>query len=254
MKKFMEYNFNIEKITLACHVPRNGGAPIHKNRPSHGLAFHTNGERYYIFDDNKILAKANDIIYLPKNSDYIVQSTEPGECYAINFDVSEQISFNPFLLKIKNSNNFLDSFKHAERVWRTKKSGFELKCKSELYDIIYNLRKEYELGYVSKTISDIIKPAIDFIHREYTNDNLSIKYLSELCGISEAYFRRIFLRTYGITPLKYINNLKISRAKELIASGIYSIKEVTYLSGFHDECYFSREFKKSVGISPSEYY
>ena len=105
-------------------------------------------------------------------------------------------------------------------VWRAKASGFELKCKSELYDILYHLRKEFELGYISKSDSEIIKPAIDYIHQEYTNDNICIAYLAQRCGISETYFRRVFQKTFATSPLKYINQLKISRAKKLISSAM----------------------------------
>lgn len=253
MKNFMEYNFNIEKIVVACYVPPKGGTPIHKNRSSHGLVLHTSGERYYDFDGTKVPAMPNDILYLPKNSDYIVKSIISGGCYAINFDISETIDLKPFSFRVKNASSFLNSFTQAERVWRTKSSGYELKCKAELYNTIYNLRKEFELGYISKGVSDKIKPAIDYIHQEYINGNIEIARLARLCGISETYFRRIFQKTFGISPIKYINNLKITRAKELISSGLYTVSEVAELSGFYDECYFSREFKKTVGICPSEY-
>ena len=71
--------------------------------------------------------------------------------------------------------------------------------------------------------------------------------------MSESYFRRIFLKNYGISPIKYINNLKIERAKELLTSGLYTVSDVAELSGFHDESYFSREFKKHSGKTPKEY-
>lgn len=253
LKRFMEYNFDINKIVLACFVPPNGGAPVHKNRSSHGLAFHPDGEREYVFQNMKILAKANDVVYLPKGSNYQVKKISPGACFAINFDTPEPLPFSPFVFKIKGANKFLDCFKSAELVWRTKTSGFEMKCKSELYNIIYHLRKEFELGYISKKYIESIKPAIDYIHMEYTNENISIPHLAQICNMSETYFRRLFKKACGTSPLQYINNLKITRAKEFLASGVYSVSEISELSGFHDESYFSREFKKATGMCPSEY-
>lgn len=55
------------------------------------------------------------------------------------------------------------------------------------------------------------------------------------------------------TPIKYINNLKLSRAKELIVSDYYSIPKISELSGFGDESYFCRYFKKMTGMTATEY-
>lgn len=65
-----------------------------------------------------------------------------------------------------------------------------------------------------------------------------------MCKITPEYFRKIFVQIYGTSPVKYISNLKLNRAKELLSSGIYTITDAAYNSGFNDSSYFSREFKK----------
>ncbi|MBQ8232699.1 MAG: helix-turn-helix domain-containing protein [Lachnospiraceae bacterium] len=50
---------------------------------------------------------------------------------------------------------------------------------------------------------------------------------------------------------KYINNLKISRAKELLSSGMYTVTQAAEMSGYTDVSHFSREFKKATGAAPS---
>ena len=249
----MEYNFNVNKIVLATLVPAKTGEAVHKSRPEHGLVFFVDGEKNYYFEDTVISTHANDILYLPKGSDYVVESVDHGDCYAINFHIDEPISFKPFVFKTKNKNAFFESFKKAREVWKSKAFGYEMKCKSELYDIIYHMQKEYELGYVSKSTAAVIRKAVDYIHTNYTEENISISHLARMCKVSETYFRVIFNKLYGTSPIKYINNLKIEHAKELIESGMYSIGEVCALSGYNDESYFSREFKKATGVCPSEY-
>ncbi len=253
MKNFMEHSFDVQSIAVACYVPPGGGTPVHKDRPQHGLVFHTDGKRHYVFDQQTVFAGSNDIVYLPKNSSYVVTSEAPGGCYAINFEIHGGDVFLPFAFKTKHSAGFLDCFKQAEAVWRTQSAGYDLKCKAELYQILYQLRKEYELGYLPKASYLVIHPAIEYIHQEYTNDNISIPSLAALCGISETLFRKTFQKATGLSPLKYVNALKISRAKELLLSRMYTVSEAAFLSGYHDEAYFSREFKKAVGVAPSEY-
>ena len=80
-----------------------------------------------------------------------------------------------------------------------------------------------------------------------------MQQLSSMCQISYEYFRRLFENFYGISPVKYVNNLKITRAKELIESGMYSVTEAAFASGYTDMSHFSREFKKSTGFAPSRY-
>ena len=254
MKKFMEYNFDIESITFSSFIAPGEGASVHKNRSTHGIVFYTGGVRHFIFDDDKTVTVCqNDILYLPKGSNYTVDSQEKGGCYAINFLLFSDVSFEPFKLKAKNYKHFVDLFQDADLAWSSKRSGFQLKCKSLLYDILFSLIGEYEIGYGTNKMFLLIKPAIDYIHSEYTNENIEISRLAKLCDLSESYFRRIFLKKYGTSPIKYINNLKIDRAKELISSDMYSISEAAEAAGFHDDSYFCRKFKEATGMSPSEY-
>ena len=250
----MKYDFNIKKIVLACYVPKGSGKSLHQNRPSHGLAIHLEGNKSYLFSDGKeLIVKANDIIYLPKHSTYTVSSTVPGDCYAINFDIDENISFSPFVVGAKNYIEITKHFQQASSVWAAKTNSFATKCKAELYNIIYAMHSEYFSEYIPKTKAEIIQPAIDYIHKNYTNEIISIDYLSKMCGITPEYFRKIFKSFYGISPIHYINNLKITRAKELLKSQMYSVANVSQLSGFNDTSCFSREFKKATGTSPSDY-
>ena len=250
----MNYNFDIESIVLACYVGAGAGAPVHKNRHSHGIVFHTGGVREYTFDEtNTITVCENDILYLPKNSNYTVKTYGDGGCYAINFQFFSNPSFEPFKFKIKNHKGFINLFRNAEQAWRQKASGFEIKCKSLLYNILFDWIKEYEIGYVPSDQLNLIRTAVDYIYAEYTHDNIEISYLAELCNMSESYFRRIFFKSFGTSPVQYINNLKMERAKELLNSGLYTVRNAAELSGFHDESYFSREFKKHTGKTPKEY-
>ena len=73
------------------------------------------------------------------------------------------------------------------------------------------------------------------------------------CVLTLFYHMKIFKSIYGITPLKYINNLKMERAMELLDSRVYSITEAAFMSGYTDLCKFSKDFKNKTGLSPSKY-
>ena len=80
MEKFFGYDFNINKIALACYVPKGEGDAVHMNRASHGLALHMSGNKKYTFEDKNILYTGkNDIIFMPEHSNYVVEAQCPGD-------------------------------------------------------------------------------------------------------------------------------------------------------------------------------
>lgn len=243
----------VSEIVIAIKVPAGHGDAVHKNRASHGFAMHLEGDKDYDFGDKVCKVRKNDIIYMPKGSSYSVETYEKGLCYAINFQLSHEMTNGPFSFTPKNPNLFIEAFRAAEKAWRTKSEGYIFKCKSELYSILSAMRAERRMDYHPFAKLEIIRPALDIIAENYSSGELSIPELSEKCGVSEVYFRSVFRSVFGVSPIKYINQLKISRAKELLSSKMYTVASVAEMSGFCDISYFSREFKKAVGVSPSEY-
>ncbi|WP_430613765.1 helix-turn-helix domain-containing protein [Flavobacterium sp. JP2137] len=80
--------------------------------------------------------------------------------------------------------------------------------------------------------------------------------LTQLCNqacMSPSTLYRYFKRELGISPIEFIIEQKLNKAKEILSSPFISIKEVSYLSGFEDSNYFIRLFKKHEGITPKQY-
>jgi len=88
-------------------------------------------------------------------------------------------------------------------------------------------------------------------------ENISRKFrLDELANevkLSASHYSRIFLARTGHSPIDYFIQLKIQRACRLLDRNVQSIVEVAREIGFEDQFYFSRQFKKVMGISPREY-
>lgn len=254
MDNFTKQNFDIKNVARARIVPANKKAPIKMKRPYYVFIFYHGCEKMYKFKNGKILyTKNNDILFLPKEEEYTVTCSKFGETYSINFELYEDVPLSPFVFKPKNATVFFEYFKSAESAWRKKYTGYEMRLKAETYNVICNMIKEYELEYVGKKGNNRIKPALDYIHSNFSTGVISIVDLAALCGMGEVYFRKIFTNSMGITPIKYINSLKISNAKELLLSKSCTVAKAAELSGFKCDSYFSREFKKHTGVSPIEY-
>lgn len=254
MYNFSKTDFNVKEIAFAGKVLPSTGFDYHFDRINHGIALHAAGRKTYKFADGiNLTVNAGDLIYLPKHSTYDVDIHEGGDCYCINFDDEVDMYLPPFVIKPKNFNSALDIFQTLDKFWRAKKDCYRLKCTALLYELLYSLCTDINSEYTPKSREMIIRPAVNCIHENYTTGAIDIEDLAKLCKISSAYFRKQFKAIYGCTPVEYINGLKLRRAGELVASGMYSVREAAEQSGYSDCSHFSREFKKHFGVAPSRY-
>lgn len=247
-------DLTVTRAVLACRVPAGGGECVHNDRPSHGLALHVGGEKCYRFSDGRALhVKKGDLIFLPEGANYIVQDIEAGECYAVNFKLLERETLSPFVFHTKSTGRYLDLFSDAERIFREMKAGYLIGVKARLYALIAMLTEEYRIGYLPQRTRARLSPALDRIHASYAEETVEIDALAALCGMKSSYFRRLFLRSLGVSPVKYINSLRLARAKQLLLESEYSVERIGEMAGFRNLCYFHRFFKKEVGMTPTEY-
>jgi AraC-like DNA-binding protein len=254
MKRFLSEDICVTRVRLACSVGAAEGAPIHKDRPAYGVVYYTHGADRYLFSTGEVLdVGAGDVLFLPRGASYAVEEISPSLCYAINFDISEQTTHAPFSLSVKNGTDVGGAFATAERAWRHKDAGYQAACRAQLYHILSQLQAEHQAAYLGKEKHALIAPAVERIHADYTGDGVSVAALAALCGITPEYFRAIFRGIYHTSPLKYINDLRLMRAAELIASGEYSVSEAARRSGFADPAHFSRAFKTRFGVPPVAY-
>lgn len=251
---FLEKTPVITRINLAIRVPAGCGEPLHRNRPTYGIALHLEGEKLYRFEGGRELVVCkNDLIFLPRQSNYYVDSRVEGECYAINFSLAEDLTFEPFVLHMKNAFRVLEHFKSAEKAFRAKKSGYEYRCFADTYAVLQEMSRVRYMAYPFFKSDKRLIPAIDYIHEHFHEGKIELETLAALCDLSVVYFRRLFEGVFGLSPIKYINGLKLERAKELLSSGLYSVEAVCRLSGFENMSYFCRFFKSSSGEAPGQY-
>lgn len=260
--RLLDGDFAVSHIDTVVRVPYSGGTPLHTNRPLHGLALYVGCSGVYrFFDGVEITVKPGEIIYLPKNSSYTslwlddaCVARESRGVYAINFSLVDGFEeCPPSLFRITASDEILSAFVKADNAWRKKDVGFLEECYINLYGIIKIIKREVSAFSGSEKRLTQLKPALDYIRNSYTFENITAPYLAALCGISEPYLRKLFEREFSVSPMVYIRNMRIKYATELIASGEYSVTDAAMMSGFNDNAYFSREFKKTMGISPKEY-
>lgn len=112
--------------------------------------------------------------------------------------------------------------------------------------------KDTGSNYHHSIIEEYIKSSIEYIERNYPCE-ISVKDLSDYIGINRKYLYTIFKRVLGQTPMEYILKVKMEKACTLLANEALSISEVSNSVGYKDQFTFSKQFKKTIGDSPSNY-
>lgn len=97
-----------------------------------------------------------------------------------------------------------------------------------------------------------LAPAVDHIRRHLA-ERISVDGLARMAGMSRPVFYRTFKASFGITPLEHVLNERINAARELLADPTLSVSEVCYRSGFNNLNYFTRQFKRIVGLTPTAF-
>jgi AraC-like DNA-binding protein len=213
------------------------------------ISFRFRSDAVIISKNERYSMKDNCVAFVPARLDYTRVAT---------VDEMIVIHLNTINYSTKNVEYFIPSdpealsklFKNILEMWNKKEIGYKYKCSAILYEIFAEC---YSQHCVSKPHPLKIHNSIEYLLKNYKKRDLSIKEIADKSFISEVYFRRLFKKEYGISPQKYIVNLRIQNAIGLISAGYYSLKEIAYMSGYKDYKYFSVEFKKKMGVSPSEY-
>lgn len=91
-----------------------------------------------------------------------------------------------------------------------------------------------------------------YIHAHY-KEKLTLEILAEMCHGSPYHLHRIFKRNAGMTPVQYIQDLRIKKAQNLLIHSARSVQDIAGAVGIWNTPYFITLFKKKTGYSPADY-
>jgi len=238
-------------ISASTSFNAEGARTLRQNRGAWALSLKFEGETVYTNDGRKIISNESSVILLPRGSDYEWECTESGHCIIIDFECDAS-DHGIYAFHTSNPEKLLSRFRELEYKLTLRAPMYMQECIRELYGIIISLSKEKNVSYTPSAKTEKIRPALDFIAKNYaisaTNDSLAT-----LCGLSTVYFRKLFSETLGKSPISYLHEVRVNKAKEMLASDFTSISDIAYSLGYASIYDFSRVFRKYTGTSPSRY-
>ncbi|MBQ2743144.1 MAG: helix-turn-helix transcriptional regulator [Oscillospiraceae bacterium] len=285
------YHYSMSHYSLISSYSKNAETPVCFTRYTHKHTFapytsvprknnwcslyvFVSGRCTFLLENNIYTLTGGDAIFINNHEEYRsqFQLTPLIDYYEIDFPCSffEEISapnifHKMFYNRAPSEKNYitLDKEKQAELMNKLKKAEESSRKSEDVSDFLsYSyLIQAIEILYSSFTSASDehsnqqppqkLADAASYIHEHF----LTITTVDEIaasCNISATYLQRIFKKHLSTTPTAYINELRISYAKNLIQNG-ESLTSACYNSGFSDYTYFASKFKSITSISPSQF-
>ena len=218
--------------------------------------------------EGQLHISANGIPYTVEAGQYIL--LKAGEEHFGTIPSSGKLSYmwSHFTAEAGNKNNYplpeTGSFSMASRAPLLFRQLLDLSIDSSPYS---GKMSDYALSLLmlelvgehlqsTATLQNAIPPVVvqitDWIKTHYF-EPFSVTALADIFDYQPNYLSTLFKKHMGISIIGYANKIRIETAKNLLANYDLTIKETAYSCGFPDEKYFMRLFKKTEGITPSEY-
>lgn len=140
----------------------------------------------------------------------------------------------------------------------------EVRFKEDMFDkfvdhvddkegFVQHMQREIEYGSSrNEEVSELVKKTLAFIDQRF-NKGIQLNDIAESFGVSPGYLSNTIRRETGYTFMEHITQRRIGLAKELLPDTALSVVQVAEAAGYGDYVYFTKIFKKNVGISPSKY-
>ncbi len=214
------------------------------------------GEAVYHINDKTYIAKAGDIIYIPKGARRQAECVADDlmECYAVNLMFKDNAGQDVQLpldtiTNIRQQPKVLEILHELEEVWTGREPGYLLKARGLACLYVAEVMSVYEKKLCEKTDPRITE-TIRYMKQHYS-EPLSIKTAAEYYGLHPNYYGNIFKKITGVSFNQKLMEIRLDFAKNMLCSGEYNVSQVAAQCGFSDIYYFSKMFKKTMGVNPS---
>lgn len=212
------------------------------------LSFRYRADTVLETKNNTFELSDNAVAFVPSNIKY-KRISKKDDMVVIHFKAFNYNSKDIECYIPENGEKYAHLFSKIKKCWDGKEKAYKNECCGILNRIFAELyRDNYSICKNTK-----IQNSVTYIEKNYLNIDFSLSEASEKSFMSEAHFRRLFKKEFGVSPKRYILEKRINYAKSLILSGYFSVTEIADACGYNDPKHFSSEFKKFTGVSPSDF-
>ena len=235
-----------------------------RGRIDYQLLYIASGKAHFFFKEGEdtLVTAGTMVLYRPKEMQrYVYYGEDKTEVFWVHFTGSRvKLILRSFhfpekehLIRTGVSKEYKEIYRKMIRELQMCRPHYEeylTYLLTELFILVE--RHPTESVKISSFQEDEAEAAISYFTRNY-NKNINIAEYAASRSMSTSWFIRIFKLYSNMTPMQYVLSVRISNAQYLLESTSYTVSEIANIVGYEDPLYFSRLFKKQVGIPPSEY-
>jgi len=237
------YSFNFER-----------GRVLHEFQ----LLYVTEGKGQFASQQIQLCDIPEGTVFLLKPGEwhtYRPDETTGWECYWVGFSgsVTKNLYAENSLIQIGYDEEMVGLYRKLLEVSNSERPGYQQLLSGILIHLLaYLFYRERDKNWKDKEILTKIDKA-RLIIRERINTSISPEELAPLLNMSYTWFRRMFKQYTGLAPAQYIAQLKIQKAKEQLSISNKTIKEIALELGYESIDYFSIQFRKQTGQTPTQF-
>ena len=222
------------------------------------------GKAHFFFDGNEqIVPAGNMVIYRPKEEQrYYYYGVDQTEVYWVHFTGKDAkkilrkygIKDNIHVIRTGTDLEYKYLFLQMIQELKLCRADYEELLALHLEHLLIRIHRALLTKPHSKSLTHIkeIDAAVRYFHENYHTE-ININEYAASHHMSVSWFIRGFKEYTDSTPTQYILSLRISNAQTLLENTDYNVTEIAELIGYDNPLYFSRLFKKQVGVSPSDF-
>lgn len=230
-------------------------------RKDYQLIIIAKGGAVFLHNGKEIILSGGEMILIPPFERNEYRYTDYVDAMWIHFTgtaaekIVRQYDIEPFCkYRISDTTHF---FVYAEKIikeFQLQKVGFMNNCNGYLLNMLTLVKRRIDAQFFAenhRAVPDLTL-AIDEMQTDFSK-NTNISGYAEMFNISVSYFIHLFTQQFGVSPYQYLLNIRMSQAKYLLTETNMPINDIADNIGYDDPFYFSRIFKKHIGVSPSAY-
>ena len=230
---------------------------VHVCRPHCALYYVTNGVLGIRMDGSEYRVYPDSIVCLNSGTTVEVFCCEVGtegtlDSYMLSFFSDVSLAAVGLPLILPESSAYLHRFAEAYECWYAQSVAYRIRTRACLEMILASLISDQAATEGLLSNGGKMEKLLVYIHTHY-KESLSMEDLRRIVNYSPSHIRRIFCEELGMPPLKYINQVRIRRACELLLDDSTPVCRIAEAVGFDNAPYFSRIFREVMHMTPGEY-
>lgn len=253
----MNFNYNEAEFLGARYSDMTRNIIGHRHK-YYELNFLTRGKTKMMINEKDFEYESYDFILIPPRMTHLLYESEYAtfDNFVIWFQVKAEQTQTDEIIKLHDYHGVVQFL--CSQIYKTYiDTGMENAELINLYlkAVLCHMKKGaiISTNKHSDSSESLIRQTVRYINAHIFEHPLTVGEVSGIFNITPEHFSRSFKKETGVTPIRYISELRIAEAKRLLMKSDLSVKDVSAKLFYTAPFYFSKQFKKITGISPSEY-